>query len=86
MYDFVPKSLTDRRRRFQTLRIRFLPGLNAAAVSIIALAGVQLPEKVIPYKLTRILVFLSGAARMLSLVSPSVDAQCVASPPYDLGL
>lgn len=43
----------------------FLSGLNAATVGIIALAGVQLSQKAITDKLTRILVFLGGSAGML---------------------
>jgi chromate transport protein ChrA len=42
-----------------------LSGLNAATVGIIALAAVQLSQKVITDKLTRILVFLGGAGGML---------------------
>ena len=42
-----------------------LTGLNAAIVGIIALAAVQLSQKVITDNLTRILVFLGGAAGML---------------------
>ena len=42
-----------------------LTGLNAATVGIIALAAVQLSQKVITDKLTRILVFLGGAGGML---------------------
>ncbi|KAK6497158.1 hypothetical protein TWF506_004633 [Arthrobotrys conoides] len=42
-----------------------LSGLNAATVGIIALAAVQLSEKAITDKLTRILVFLGGAVGML---------------------
>lgn len=42
-----------------------LSGLNAATVGIIALAAVQLSEKAITDKLTRILVFLGGSAGML---------------------
>ncbi|KAI4164810.1 MAG: hypothetical protein LQ342_001443 [Letrouitia transgressa] len=42
-----------------------LSGLNAATVGIIALAAVQLSQKVITDKLTRALVFLSGAGGML---------------------
>lgn len=42
-----------------------LSGLNAATVGIIALAAVQLAEKAITDKLTRLLVFLGGAAGML---------------------
>jgi len=42
-----------------------LSGLNAATVGIIALAAVQLSEKAITDKLTRILVFLGAAAGML---------------------
>ncbi|SPO02299.1 related to chromate transport protein [Cephalotrichum gorgonifer] len=42
-----------------------LSGLNAATVGIIALAAVQLSEKAITDKLTRILVFFGGAAAML---------------------
>ena len=42
-----------------------LSGLNAATVGIIALAAVQLSEKVITDKMTRALVFLGGAAGML---------------------
>lgn len=42
-----------------------LSGLNAATVGIIALAAVQLSQKAITDKLTRILVFLGGSAGML---------------------
>lgn len=42
-----------------------LSGLNASTVGIIALAAVQLSQKVITDKLTRILVFLGGASGML---------------------
>jgi chromate transport protein ChrA len=42
-----------------------LSGLNAATVGIIALAAVQLAEKSITDKLTRILVFLGATAGML---------------------
>ena len=42
-----------------------LSGLNAATVGIIALAAVQLSQKVITDKLTRALVFLGGASGML---------------------
>ena len=42
-----------------------LSGLNAATVGIIALAGVQLAEKAITDKLTRLLVFLGAAAGLL---------------------
>ncbi|EPE32815.1 hypothetical protein GLAREA_05827 [Glarea lozoyensis ATCC 20868] len=42
-----------------------LSGLNAATVGIIALAAVQLGEKAITDKLTRLLVFLGGVAGML---------------------
>jgi chromate transport protein ChrA len=42
-----------------------LSGLNAATVGIIALAAVQLSEKAITDRLTRILVFLGGSAGML---------------------
>lgn len=42
-----------------------LSGLNAATVGIIALAAVQLSEKAITDKLTRILVFFSAAAGLL---------------------
>lgn len=42
-----------------------LSGLNAATVGIIALAGVQLSQKAITDKLTRILVFLGATAGML---------------------
>ncbi|KAF3160229.1 hypothetical protein EYR41_002385 [Orbilia oligospora] len=42
-----------------------LSGLNAATVGIIALAAVQLSEKAITDKITRILVFLGGAIGML---------------------
>ncbi|KAL8724433.1 MAG: hypothetical protein Q9166_007955 [cf. Caloplaca sp. 2 TL-2023] len=42
-----------------------LTGLNAATVGIIALAAVQLSQKAITDKLTRILVFLGGTAGML---------------------
>ena len=42
-----------------------LTGLNAATVGITALAAVQLSQKTITDKLTRILVFLGGTAGML---------------------
>ncbi|UKZ49665.1 hypothetical protein TrVGV298_003913 [Trichoderma virens] len=42
-----------------------LSGLNAATVGIIALAAVELSNKAITDKLTRILVFLTGTAGML---------------------
>jgi chromate transport protein ChrA len=42
-----------------------LSGLNAATVGIIALAAVQLAQNAITDKVTRVLVFLSGAAGML---------------------
>jgi hypothetical protein len=42
-----------------------LAGLNSATVGIIALAAVQLSQKAITDKLTRILVFLGGTAGML---------------------
>lgn len=42
-----------------------LSGLNAATVGIIALAAVQLAQKAITDKLTRILVFLGATAGML---------------------
>ncbi|KAF3230904.1 hypothetical protein TWF191_008746 [Orbilia oligospora] len=42
-----------------------LSGLNAATVGIIALAAVQLSEKAITDKTTRIIVFLGGAVGML---------------------
>jgi len=42
-----------------------LSGLNSATVGIIALAAVQLSEKAITDKMTRILVFLGAAAGML---------------------
>ncbi len=42
-----------------------LSGLNAATVGIIALAAVQLADKCITDKLTRLLVFLGGVAGML---------------------
>ncbi|KAL8764597.1 MAG: hypothetical protein Q9209_007960, partial [Squamulea sp. 1 TL-2023] len=42
-----------------------LTGLNAATVGIIALAAVQLSQKAITDKLTRILVFFGGAAGIL---------------------
>lgn len=42
-----------------------LSGLNAATVGIIALAAVQLAQKVITDKLTRAIVFLSASAGML---------------------
>lgn len=42
-----------------------ITGLNAATVGIIALAGVQLADKTITDKLTRILVFFGGTAGML---------------------
>ncbi|KAI1503525.1 chromate transporter-domain-containing protein [Biscogniauxia marginata] len=40
-------------------------GLNAATVGVIALAATQLSHKAITDKLTRVLIFLSGAAAML---------------------
>ncbi|KAF4555791.1 Hypothetical protein D9617_2g057550 [Elsinoe fawcettii] len=42
-----------------------LSGLNAATVGIVALAGVELSRKAITDTLTRVLVFLGGAAGML---------------------
>ncbi|KAJ6441139.1 Endochitinase B [Purpureocillium lavendulum] len=42
-----------------------LSGLNASTVGIIALAAVQLSEKAVTDKMTRILVFLGAAAGML---------------------
>ena len=42
-----------------------LSGLNAATVGVIALAAVQLSEKAITDKLTRLLVFLGAAAGLL---------------------
>lgn len=42
-----------------------LSGLNSATVGIIALAAVQLADKAITDKLTRLLVFLAGAGGML---------------------
>jgi len=42
-----------------------LSGLNAATVGVIALAAVELSQKAITDKLTRIVVFVSGAAGML---------------------
>lgn len=42
-----------------------LSGLNAATVGIIALAAVQLSQKAITDKLTRVLVFLGATAGML---------------------
>ena len=42
-----------------------LTGLNAATVGIVALAAVQLSQKAITDKLTRVLVFLSASAGML---------------------
>ncbi|GFF87285.1 hypothetical protein IFM53868_05097 [Aspergillus udagawae] len=42
-----------------------LSGLNAATVGIIALAAVELSDKAVTDKLTRILVFLTAAAGML---------------------
>ncbi|KAH7020829.1 chromate ion transporter [Microdochium trichocladiopsis] len=42
-----------------------LSGLNAATVGIVALAAVQLSEKAITDKLTRIIVFLGASAGML---------------------
>lgn len=42
-----------------------LSGLNAATVGIVALAAVQLSQKAITDRLTRILVFLGGTAGML---------------------
>jgi chromate transport protein ChrA len=42
-----------------------LSGLNAATVGIIALAAVQLAQKAITDKLTRLLVFLAAAAGLL---------------------
>ncbi|KAE8442817.1 hypothetical protein EG329_002789 [Mollisiaceae sp. DMI_Dod_QoI] len=42
-----------------------LSGLNAATVGIIALAAVQLAEKAITDRITRILVFVAGVAGML---------------------
>ncbi|KAL2132481.1 hypothetical protein VTI74DRAFT_3755 [Chaetomium olivicolor] len=42
-----------------------LSGLNAATVGVIALAAVELSQKAITDKLTRVIVFLSGAAGMM---------------------
>lgn len=42
-----------------------LSGLNAAIVGIIALAAVQLAQKAITDKLTRILVFLGATAGLM---------------------
>jgi chromate transport protein ChrA len=42
-----------------------LSGLNAATVGVIALAAVELSNKAITDKLTRVVVFVSGAAGML---------------------
>jgi chromate transport protein ChrA len=42
-----------------------LSGLNAATVGIIALAAVQLSEKAITDKMTRVIVFLAAAAGMM---------------------
>lgn len=42
-----------------------LSGLNAATVGIVALAAVQLSQKAVTDRLTRILVFLGGTAGML---------------------
>lgn len=42
-----------------------LTGLNAATVGVVALAAVQLSQKAITDKLTRVLVFLGGTAGML---------------------
>lgn len=42
-----------------------LSGLNAATVGIVALAAVQLSQKAITDKLTRVLVFLGASAGML---------------------
>jgi chromate transport protein ChrA len=42
-----------------------LSGLNAATVGVIALAAVQLSQKAITDKITRILVFLGATAGML---------------------
>ncbi|KAK0385318.1 hypothetical protein NLU13_7794 [Sarocladium strictum] len=42
-----------------------LSGLNAATVGIIALAAVQLSQKAITDKMTRVIVFLSAAAGMM---------------------
>ncbi|KAK3308417.1 chromate transporter-domain-containing protein [Chaetomium strumarium] len=42
-----------------------LSGLNAATVGVIALAAVELSQKAITDKLTRIIVFLTGTAGML---------------------
>ncbi|KAL2258890.1 hypothetical protein VTK26DRAFT_7623 [Humicola hyalothermophila] len=42
-----------------------LSGLNAATVGVIALAAVELSEKSITDRLTRVIVFLTGAAGML---------------------
>ncbi|GAB1314733.1 Transporter YwrB [Madurella fahalii] len=42
-----------------------LSGLNAATVGVIALAAVELSQKAITDKLTRVIVFLTGAAGML---------------------
>src|SRR5579871_1622037 len=48
-----------------SLAYALLSGLNAATVGIIALAAVELSEKAITDKLTRILVFFSAAAGLL---------------------
>lgn len=56
-----------------------LSGLNSATVGIIALAAVQLAEKAITDRLTRVLVFLGAAAGMLynaALVLPYAHAFC----------
>jgi chromate transport protein ChrA len=42
-----------------------LSGLNSATVGVIALAAVELSQKAITDKLTRIIIFLTGAAGML---------------------
>ncbi|KAL2022382.1 hypothetical protein VTK56DRAFT_5449 [Thermocarpiscus australiensis] len=42
-----------------------LSGLNAATVGVIALAAVELSQKAIADKLTRVIVFVAGAAGML---------------------
>lgn len=44
----------------------FLSGLNAATVGIIALAAVQLSQKAITDKITRVVVFLGASAGMLN--------------------
>ena len=64
-----------------------LSGFNAATVGIIALAAVQLSQKVITDKLTRILVFLGGAAGMLYTALwyfPMMAAAGIATMTWDL--